>query len=227
MFTNKIRPRQCNTDHRRKTSDAVDVAQVGVLDVEAGGFHSSEACLNLPSLFVSGNGLFGAVITNQNLQFRHAIGVFQQGSGNIDTYDTLLASSDLIRNFRNGIMHTIPIASNVKVFKHINWTNSINYTERWYTNSISKTYNPQTDMVDKDTVYGFIANRTANFTSSLNTRLYGMFSFKKGAIKAFRHVLNPSLSFNYTPDFSQPSLGFYDFYTDRSGKRVYYSKTAL
>ncbi|MCI5834676.1 MAG: AAA family ATPase, partial [Prevotella sp.] len=22
MFTNKIRPRQCNTDHRRKTSDA-------------------------------------------------------------------------------------------------------------------------------------------------------------------------------------------------------------
>ena len=143
----------------------------------------------------------------------------------IDTYDTLLASSDLIRNFRNGIMHTIPIASNVKVFKHINWTNSINYTERWYTNSISKTYNPQTDMVDKDTVYGFIANRTANFTSSLNTRLYGMFSFKKGAIKAFRHVLNPSLSFNYTPDFSQPSLGFYDFYTDRSGKRVYYSKT--
>lgn len=86
MFTNKIRPRQCNTDHRRKTSDAVDVAQVGVLDVEAGGFHSSEACLNLPSLFVSGNGLFGAVITNQNLQFRHAIGVFQQGSGNIDIF---------------------------------------------------------------------------------------------------------------------------------------------
>gem|GEM_PF-6335593 len=64
------RPRQCNTDHRRKTSDALQVTHVGVLDVEAGGFHSSEACLNLPSLFVSGNGLFGAVITNQNLQFR-------------------------------------------------------------------------------------------------------------------------------------------------------------
>ena len=74
MFTNEIRPYKSHADHRRKTSDAVDVAQVGVLDVEAGGFHSSEACLNLPSLFVSGNGLFGAVITNQNLQFRHAIG---------------------------------------------------------------------------------------------------------------------------------------------------------
>ena len=143
----------------------------------------------------------------------------------IDTYDSLLTSSDLIKNFRNGIMHSIPISSNVKILKHLNWTNSISYTERWYTNSISKTYNPETDLIDKDTIYGFIANRNANFTSSINTRLYGMFTFKKGFIKAVRHVINPSISFNYTPDFSEPSLGFYDFYTDKEGKRVYYSKT--
>ncbi|MBQ2387153.1 MAG: LPS-assembly protein LptD [Bacteroidales bacterium] len=143
----------------------------------------------------------------------------------IDTYDSLLTSSDLIKNFRNGIMHSIPISSNVKILKHLNWTNSISYTERWYTNSISKTYNPETDLIDKDTIYGFIANRNANFTSSINTRLYGMFTFKKGFIKAVRHVINPSISFNYTPDFSEPSLGFYDFYTDKNGKRVYYSKT--
>lgn len=143
----------------------------------------------------------------------------------IDTYDSLLTSSDLIKNFRNGIMHSIPISSNVKILKHLNWTNSISYTERWYTNSLSKTYNPETDLIDKDTIYGFIANRNANFTSSINTRLYGMFTFKKGFIKAVRHVINPSISFNYTPDFSEPSLGFYDFFTDKEGKRVYYSKT--
>lgn len=143
----------------------------------------------------------------------------------IDTYDSLLTSSDLIKNFRNGIMHSIPISSNVKILKHLNWTNSISYTERWYTNSLSKTYNPETDLIDKDTIYGFIANRNANFTSSINTRLYGMFTFKKGFIKAVRHVINPSISFNYTPDFSESSLGFYDFYTDKEGKRVYYSKT--
>ena len=143
----------------------------------------------------------------------------------IDTYDSLLTSSDLIKNFRNGIMHSIPISSNVKILKHLNWTNSISYTERWYTNSLSKTYNPETDLIDKDTIYGFIANRNANFTSSINTRLYGMFTFKKGFIKAVRHVINPSISFNYTPDFSEPSLGFYVFYTDKEGKRVYYSKT--
>ena len=82
-----------------------------------------------------------------------------------------------------------------------------------------------TDLIDKDTTYGFVSNRNATFRSSLNTRIYGMFTFKKGFIKAIRHVLNPSVSINYTPDFSDPSLGFYDFYTDKNGKRIYYSKT--
>lgn len=143
----------------------------------------------------------------------------------LDTYDSLLTSPDLYKSFRNGIMHSIPVQSNVKILKHLNWTNSIDYTERWYTNSISKTYNPMTDLIDKDTTYGFVSNRNATFRSSLNTRIYGMFAFKKGFIKAVRHVLNPSVSFNYTPDFSNPSLGFYDFYTDKNGKRSYYSKT--
>lgn len=143
----------------------------------------------------------------------------------IDTYDTLLTSPDIFKSFRNGIIHSLPIQSNVKVFKHLNWTNSIDYTERWYSNSISKTYNPETDLIDKDTIYGFIANRNVNFKSSLNTRLYGMFIFKKGFIKAIRHVINPNISFTYTPDFSDTSLGFYDFYTDKEGKRVYYSRT--
>ena len=143
----------------------------------------------------------------------------------IDTYDTLLTSPDIFKSFRNGIIHSLPIQSNVKIFKHLNWTNSIDYTERWYSNSISKTYNPETDLIDKDTIYGFIANRNVNFKSSLNTRLYGMFIFKKGFIKAIRHVINPNISFTYTPDFSDPSLGFYDFYTDKEGNRIYYSRT--
>ena len=143
----------------------------------------------------------------------------------LDTYDSLLTSPDLYKSFRNGIMHSIPVQSNVKILKHLNWTNSIDYTERWYTNSISKTYNPITDLIDKDTTYSFVSNRNATFHSSLNTRIYGMFAFKKGFVKAVRHVLNPSVSFNYTPDFSNPSLGFYDFYTDKNGKRIYYSKT--
>lgn len=143
----------------------------------------------------------------------------------INTYDSLLLKKEVFRNMRNGMLHSIPIQSNIKAFKHFNWTNSINYTERWYLNSTAKQYNPSTDRVDKDTIMGFIANRDVNFSSSLNTRIYGMFNFKKGYIKAIRHVVNPSISFNYTPNFSNPSLGFYNFYFDKQGNKVFYSKT--
>lgn len=43
MYANEIRPYQCHADHRRKTRNAVDVAQVGVLDIESGGLHGAKA----------------------------------------------------------------------------------------------------------------------------------------------------------------------------------------
>jgi lipopolysaccharide assembly outer membrane protein LptD (OstA) len=143
----------------------------------------------------------------------------------INTYDSILFTKNVFKAMRNGMQHTIPVQSSIKVLKYLNWTNSINYTERWYLNSTVKQYNPVTDRVDKDTIMGFIANRDANFSSSLNTRIYGMFVFKKGFIKAIRHVINPSINFSYTPNFSNPSLGFYNFYVDKNGNKVYYSKT--
>lgn len=143
----------------------------------------------------------------------------------INTYDSLLLTKEVFKSMRNGMQHSIPIQSSIKAFKHFNWTNTINYTERWYLNSTVKQYNSATNKVDKDTIMGFIANRDVNFSSSLNTRLYGMFNFKKGYIKAIRHVINPSINFNYTPNFSNPSLGFYNFYIDKQGNKVYYSKT--
>ncbi len=143
----------------------------------------------------------------------------------IQTYDSLLFKDDWYNKMNNGIKHYIPVTHSAKVLKYLNWTNSISYNARWYLKSVHKAYNSATDLIDKDTVYGFIANRDVSFTSGLNTRIYGMFSFKKGYIKAIRHVLNPVISFNFTPDFSNPSLGFYDFYVDKNGKKVYYSKT--
>lgn len=143
----------------------------------------------------------------------------------INTKDSMLFTKDVMKSMRNGWQHSIPISSSIKILKYFTWTNSINYTERWYLNSTVKKYNPETDLVDKDTVFGFITNRDASFSSSLNTRIYGMFNFRHGFIKAIRHVVNPSVSFNFTPDFSSPSLGFYNFYVDKNGKKVYYSKT--
>lgn len=185
--------------------------------------------LDLPSITLSSSQFYpfrkkqskGKQSWYENISFTYRTSLVN----NINTIDTLLFTQEVYRNMRNGMSHSIPIQSSVKILKHFNWTNSINYNERWYLNSTIKQYNPITDLVDKDTVFGFISNRDVSFNTSLNTRLYGMFAFKKGYIKALRHVINPSLSMNFTPDFSDPSLGFYNFYLDKLGNKVFYSKT--
>lgn len=185
--------------------------------------------LDLPSITLSSSQFYpfrkkqskGKQSWYENISFTYRTSLVN----NINTIDTLLFTQEVFRNMRNGMSHSIPIQSSVKILKHFNWTNSINYNERWYLNSTIKQYNPITDLVDKDTVFGFISNRDVSFNTSLTTRLYGMFAFKKGYIKALRHVINPSLSVNFTPDFSDPSLGFYNFYLDKLGNKVFYSKT--
>jgi hypothetical protein len=185
--------------------------------------------LDLPSITLSSSQFYpfrkkqskGKQSWYENISFTYRTSLVN----NINTIDSLLFTQEVFRNMRNGMSHSIPIQSSVKILKHFNWTNSINYNERWYLNSTIKQYNPITDLVDKDTVFGFISNRDVSFNTSLNTRLYGMFAFKKGYIKALRHVINPSLSMNFTPDFSDPSLGFYNFYLDKLGNKVFYSKT--
>lgn len=143
----------------------------------------------------------------------------------IQTYDSLLFKDDWYKKMSNGIKHYIPIQLTTKVLKYFNWTNSIDYNARWYLQSTHKAYNSETNRIDKDTVFGFTTNRDASFSSSLNTRIYGMFNFKSKYVKALRHVLNPVLSFTFRPDFSSPSLGFYDYYIDANGEKVYYSRT--
>lgn len=185
--------------------------------------------LDLPSITLSSSQFYpfrkkqskGKQSWYENISFTYRTSLVN----NINTIDSLLFTQEVFRNMRNGMSHSIPIQSSVKILKHFNWTNSINYNERWYLNSTIKQYNPITDLVDKDTVFGFISNRDVSFNTSLTTRLYGMFAFKKGYIKALRHVINPSLSMNFTPDFSDPSLGFYNFYLDKLGNKVFYSKT--
>ena len=142
---------------------------------------------------------------------------------NINTFDTLLFSSDILSRMQNGISHSVPISSTVKVLKYFNWTNSINYNARWHFNSIRKSLDESTNQVVTDTVWGLITNRDASFSSSLSTRLYGVFNFKKGYITAFRHVINPTLSFNFRPDFSLPEFGYWRTYTDSTGTEHRYS----
>ena len=86
-----------------------------------------------------------------------------------------------------------------------------------------QSWDQENQRVKRDTLYGFYNVYNFNMSLSANTKIYGMFYPLPWAggkkIYAIRHVLTPTISFSYAPDFSKPAFGFYDSYvkTDANG----------
>ncbi|MCR4660329.1 MAG: hypothetical protein K5650_08570 [Bacteroidales bacterium] len=136
---------------------------------------------------------------------------------NVTAQDTDILKRTILDRMQYGVRHSVPLSSSVKVFKYFNWTNSVNYIARWYGSHIERTYDQATGTVTTDTVRAISTNREFNYTTSLTSRIYGTFQFKHGPLKALRHVINPSLSFSYHPDFGSERLGYWRQYTDNTG----------
>lgn len=115
----------------------------------------------------------------------------------------------LLQNANNGIQNKIPISSNFSLFKYFTGTASASLNEIWYLQKINYYYNPAEERVDKIIEDGF--NRITYYSSSfnLNTNIYGFYNFKKGKIQTIRQHIQPSFGLSYTPDFSNPSFGYY------------------
>lgn len=150
------------------------------------------------------------------------------------TVDSLLFERETWSKFKNGMSHSIPISHSFRLLRHFNLSNSINYNERWYLSTIEKNWDPQAMYVQGgdtlfgreviDTISGFKAARDFNYSASLNTRFYGMVQFRRGPVRAFRHVVSPNLSFSYRPDFGSPFWGYYQtYYNPVQDREVKYS----
>lgn len=132
-----------------------------------------------------------------------------------------------LNNMKNGIQHQIPISASFTILKYINFTPSFNYNAKWYFKKERKEWDSETNtLVTLDPEWGFYHLYNWNLSGSLSTKLYGMFVFKgkDPAIKAIRHVITPSISFSYAPDFSKLKNGYYEVVqSDSTGRYSTYS----
>lgn len=131
----------------------------------------------------------------------------------------------LIKDWRNGMRHSIPVSATFSVLKYVNVSPSISMNDRMYTSKIKRDWDPNKSAEIADTCYGFY--NLFDFTASLSadTKLYGFFKpmkFLGDKVQMIRHVLTPSLSFNYSPDFSDPMWGVYGQYSyvDNAGQNI-------
>lgn len=127
----------------------------------------------------------------------------------IDTKENLLFKSNLQKDWKNGMKHTIPVSATFTVFDYLNITPSFSYTERWYTSKIEKGLDDRNNFTAIDTTYSFSRVYDFNAALSFQTMLYGMYTPLFSKSTKIRHVFSPSISFSYRPDFSDPMWGFY------------------
>ena len=146
-----------------------------------------------------------------------------QFSNSINTKENKLMHSSLIKDWRNGFQHNIPISANFTLFKYINLNPSFNFTDRMYTNKVSKSWDERTQTEVADTTYGFHNVYNWNLSLSASTKIYGFWKPNRklfgDKVQAIRHVITPTVSFSYAPDFSASRYGYYQTYqkTDADG----------
>ena len=123
---------------------------------------------------------------------------------NFDNINSILDRSKI------GGKHTIPISTSFNLLKYFTVSPSINYNEIWYFKKLNYTYNEIENGIEIDTTNAFSRAWSYSSAFSMSTRVYGTVFFKKGKIKAIRHVISPEISFSFSPDFTKPKYGYYE-----------------
>lgn len=147
-----------------------------------------------------------------------------QLSNSITTKEDKLFKSNLVKDWRNGMQHRIPIDANFQVLKYINITPNFQLRDFMYMSRIERSWDETAQQEKRDTSYGFYNLYDWRVGISANTTLYGFYKpWRKlfgDRIIAIRHVLKPSVSFSYAPDFTAAHYGYTDSYvrTDANGE---------
>jgi len=144
----------------------------------------------------------------QNVNFQYNI----RGENRIQTTDSLFFKKEMFDDAKAGFQHTIPLTTNFKLFKYFSASANTSYNEVWTFNTIDRRFDRTTNETITTDKTGFDSFRTYNFSTSIGTTIYGMFNFEKEGqdkkIKAIRHIVRPSVSYNINPAFDQ----YYDTY---------------
>lgn len=148
-----------------------------------------------------------------------------QYSGNfynsITCKEDYFLKSNFVKDWQNGLKHSLSSSASFMLFKYISITPSLSFNDRMFFQRVDQRWDEDTYQVKKDTVMGFYNVYDFRASVSLSTKLYGFYIPSRklfgDKVDRFRHVMTPSISFNYNPDFSDPMWakrygGFYGTY---------------
>ena len=136
---------------------------------------------------------------------------------------TLENLPNFLKQSRKGVKHTIPLSTSIKLLRYFTLSPSIAYDEIWYFDKLKWGLDGNGNPEVQDTVDGF--NRISNYSlsASINTRIFGMAFFGQNKkVQAIRHIIAPSVSLNFQPDYTDPAKGYFQKF-DVRGREQFYS----
>ena len=144
-------------------------------------------------------------------------------SNSINTKEDKLMHSNLVKDWKNGMQHQIPISGSFTLFGYLNVNPSFNFTDKMVTRKVMRSWDKTRQAEVNDTTYGLYNLYNWNLSLSTSTKLYGFWIPSRkifgDKIDRIRHVVTPSVSFTYAPDFGDRRYGYYQTYqkTDADG----------
>ncbi|MBK8883667.1 MAG: LPS-assembly protein LptD [Bacteroidales bacterium] len=146
----------------------------------------------------------------QELQFQYSASFDNQ----INTYDSLLFTKEVWDTMDNGFKQEIPVSLQLRPFKNFSISPSMTYSAVMYSQRSHHYWDENTREVVTETTKGIFYGQAFNpsISASFNPQIFGMYSFKNtdARMQAIRHVMKPSVSFNYIPSLPGLSSDMYE-----------------
>lgn len=116
----------------------------------------------------------------------------------------------LLDNAQSGVRHNIDISTSLPVLNYLTLAPSLRVEELWYFKELQYQFLENQNAVQIDTIAGFSRATTYAAGASISTQIFGTYTMgQRSKIEAIRHIINPSISFSYRPDFSNDRFGYY------------------
>lgn len=195
-----------------KTFNSVPQVNMSLTATHSQNTQTQRIDMTLPTLMVNVDRIYPfatqdeskkGIIKNINVQYS------LNAKNSYSTTDSLFFTSQMFKDGKTGLQHSIPVSTNFKVFDYFSIPISFNFKEVWTMNTIKKQRNFETDRDSITPINGFDAFRTYDFSTGIGTTIYGTFDLGKDKkIQGLRHTMRPSVSYSYAPAFDQ----YYDEY---------------
>jgi hypothetical protein len=136
-----------------------------------------------------------------------------------DTADSLFWPAEEDRTIENksSAKNNLGIGLTQNVFKYLTTSLNLNVVQDWTPTHRIARLDSATGSFRRETeggpvLYDEIQKLSVRHIGSVSLRaktaLYGLLPLRLGSLEAIRHVITPSITYRYTPDFSRPLFGY-------------------